>query len=242
MSKYNFELVDHYFAHCERRVALKSKICITTSNYLTDKLKKINPNTYEIPLGASISADQDVKFFTKQSKVKIVVGQVGFLSKRQVPVALLNRIIDCDKFQVVLIGPVEKSFLRKLNRNVNVRMVGSLTGQALYYELNHIDIGLAIYNLKKINPGTTSNKLWQYLSLGKPVVVSNLPNIRNMTFPPKSIYILNNEDEILSKIIQASNENSDELIRMRLEFARKNTWDIRVAKFLEIISQLGAKT
>jgi len=80
--------------------------------------------------------------------------------------------------------------LKKICQNEKIIFAGELKGQSLITELKKIDVGLALYNLNRVNKGTTSNKLWQYLAMGKPVVVSNLPNLRDNFFPAKSVYIL----------------------------------------------------
>jgi hypothetical protein len=234
-SKFNFAPVNLYYSLCEKKVISRSNVCITTSKYLTHKLKSINPHTYEIPLGACFSCTNNTKVIQKRTDGKITVGLMGFISNRQVPVSILNRIASYDSFQLVLIGPIEKSFLKKLINKSNIRIFDILKDEELYTELCNIDIGLALYNLKRINRGTTSNKLWQYLSFGKPVIISNLPNIEEAQFPARSVYVLFDDNEIYNTIISASNENSEELVKTRIEFARQNSWDKRAEKLLEII-------
>jgi len=228
-------LFDKYFNHCERIVAFNSKFCIVTSKFLAIKLKSINPDTFEIPLGVSINCGNDFKLINHQCKKKITIGLMGYINSRQVPVELINRIIDNDNFQLILIGPIEKSFIRKLQRLDNVRITYALKDTDLISELLNTDICLALYNLKKINLGTTSNKLWQYLSLGKPVILSNLPNLQDMIFPEKSVYILLNEDDLINTIIKAFKEDSEYIKNSRKEFALQNTWDHRISKFLEFV-------
>ena len=71
--------------------------------------------------------------------------------------------------------------------------------------------------------------------LGKPTVISKLPNLQDIVFPEKSIYTLVNDDEVTDLIIQAFNEDSETLKHSRIEFAMQNTWDIRVGEFMNIL-------
>lgn len=234
-SKYNFRLINTYISRCERLVAQKSKFCIATSHYLVSKLSAYNPHTYEIPLGVPVLGfEPSIKKMVKEKR-KIVAGIVGYISLRQVPVEVINNIIDHDAFQLVIIGPVEDSFLRKINQPDKVIMTGVLKGKELFDRIGTLDVGLALYNMKTVNKGTTPNKLWQYLLLGKPVVVSNLPNLKHMSFPDQSIYTLINEEDAAITIMRTFDENSEKLEMSRTEFAKQNTWSHRVQKFIQIL-------
>ncbi len=234
-SKYNSRLINAYISKCERKVVLTSKFCIATSDYLVGKLSKYNPATYEIPLGVDISNFNPIEVHDiNVSKNKIIVGLLGFISERQISLEIVNKITTHDKLQLILIGPIESSFLKKIDYPDKVKMTGTLKGKELLNALSKIDVGIALYNLTKANRGTTPNKLWQYIALGKPAVVSNLPNLKNMVFPEKSVYTLHHDDDVIDLILQASNDDTMELKLSRIEFAKQNTWEHRVERFLEL--------
>lgn len=140
-------------------------------------------------------------------------------------------------FKLYLIGPVEDSFRKGISDNNNIVFTGILKGQELMNVLIGIDVGLALYNLKRINPGGTPNKLWQYLSVGKPAIVSRIPNIREEIFPKDSVYLFDENDSINSLIIEAHRQNNEERSRERIVFARNNTWDNRVVEFEQLMDQ-----
>jgi hypothetical protein len=234
-TKYRIKLIDKYIALCEKIVARNSKFCITTSMFLTNKLKAFNDATYEIPLGVSIQKISNSNLLKVSEEGKIVLGLLGVINERHTSLDLVNKIIMDNRFFLYLIGPIERSFVKKMNKSRNVEIVGILKGRDLVEKLMDIDIGIALYNLKSANPGTTSNKLWQYLALGKPVIISDLQNLKLDSFPEKSIYIMKDETNIAGIILLAYNENSPELMNTRIEFAKKNTWDVRVDRFIEIL-------
>jgi hypothetical protein len=215
-------------------VATKSVFCIATAKYLTNKLKKYNANTYEIPLGVSIDNAVSVEKRSNHQNKRIVVGLMGFINKRKISLQAINKIIQDHRFYLVLIGPVEKSFLRDLKNTENIKLTGLLKGKELTKELRKIDIGIALYNLKRINPGTTPNKMWQYLSQGKPSIVSKLPNLNVNSYPEKTVYVLENEDKLVDTILKAFSEDTPLLQKKRIEFAKNNTWDHRFEKFMTV--------
>ncbi|HLO59009.1 MAG TPA: glycosyltransferase [Bacteroidales bacterium] len=201
---------------------------------MTEKLKTNNSNTFEIPLGSSVQIpDYNHPQPFKQNEI-ITAAILGFINERQISIELINRIIESKKLQLVLIGSVEPSFKNKLSNIQRVKMTGELKGSALWAELTKIDVGLALYNLKQINPGNTSNKLWQYLLAGKPVVISDLPNLRDMDFPEKSVYRFSDDNKLLDTILLAVNEDSEKSYFERKDFAKQNSWDVRVNQFLGI--------
>lgn len=230
-SKYQSRLVDKYIASCERKVASKAIFCVATAGYLVNKLKKYNPNSFEIPLGVSVSNSTSIPVKIHKKK-KIVVGLMGIINKRKISLNAINQIIKDPRFFLVLIGPIEKSFLKKLQHTDNIKVTGLLKGNALSEELEKLDVGVALYNLKRINPGTTPNKMWQYLCHGKPVVVSNLPNLKGIKLPEKTVYILKNEDNLIETIMRALTEDNSKLYKQRIAFAKKNTWDHRFNHFM----------
>jgi glycosyltransferase involved in cell wall biosynthesis len=235
-SKYSIKPIDKYIACCEKKVAQKSKFCIATAQYLKNKLIRYNSFTYEIPLGVSISNISYVKNSFEKNSEKIIVGMMGVINERHASLSVINTILKDVRFYLILIGPVEDSYRKKLRHRDNIEFTGVLKGDELSTKLSEIDVGLALYNMKSVNPGTTPNKLWQYLALGKPAVVSDLPNLQSMYFPEKSVYILRDEALIGQTIHEAFEENSDDLRQLRIEFAMKNTWDQRVEQFLQILN------
>ncbi len=234
-SKINIRVINGYISQCEKQTATQAKFCIATSNYLVEKLGHYNPNTFEIPLGVDIMfAHAGIVSDGDGNIGPIRVGLLGYISERQISIELVNRIIRDDRFELVIIGPIENSFLRKMVSMERVKMTGMLTGARLITELSKIDVGIALYNLRHVNKGATANKLWQYISLGKPVVVSYLPNLKRTVFPDRSVYIIYDERDALNEIATAAKEDNAELRKARVEFASRNTWEVRVEKFLDI--------
>jgi hypothetical protein len=234
-SRINIRPINWYITQCEKYTATHSRFCVATSDYLVEKLSRYNPNSFEIPLGVDIMfAHAGIVSDGDDKSGPIRVGLLGYISERQISIDLINQIINDDRFELVIIGPIENSFLRKMVNLERVKMTGMLTGPRLITELSRIDVGIALYNLKHVNKGATANKLWQYISLGKPVVVSYLPNLKKTAFPGHSVYIIYDEKNALNEIVLAAKEDNDELRKARVEFASQNTWEVRVEKFFQI--------
>ena len=231
-SKYRNYVIEAYKIYCERQIIRRSIFCIATSRYLKTKLSLYNLRTYEIPLGVS-EVGKDVSFRGKQDNPVIVVCLLGVINERQISVSLINSLLKDDSLHLILIGSIEDGFLRQIDTCKRMTLRDVLRGKELTDALSQVDVGLALYNVERINPGATPNKLWQYLSVGIPVVISEMPNLDPADFPASSVYILKEDRKLKELIFKAYHENSEQLFKDRIEFARNNTWDKRIVMFLE---------
>lgn len=230
-------IIDQYYRWCERQVIRNAGFCIATAPFLVKKLSAVNPRTHEIPLGAN-KVPENPAFKGEHEEGKITVCLLGFISERQISIDLVNDIISDERFRLVLIGPTEKAFEEKIAAPERVTLTGTLKGEALTDALKDCDVGLALYNLKRINPGTSPNKMWQYLAVGRPVVVTRLENIRPEQFPEKTVYLFDEGKDSLRELIhRAKVEDSESLFRRRIEFAHENTWEKRMEVFLRILDR-----
>jgi len=229
--KFNPKFVADYQKNTEKMIAQKSVFCVATSEYLKNKLIQYNKNVFEIKLGApdieNIKTDTTI-----QRKEKIHVGFVGFLQTADIN--LLRNIINNKEFLFTLIGPIGKKDIEKLIQHKNIKLTGKLTGQLLYDEVNKFDVGIIPYSLSS-EIDRTPNKLWLYLALGKPVVISNISGIKNWIFPEKFVYKANNAAEFKDYILMAYTDNNQSLAEQRIQFAKNNTWGNRMDQLIKIL-------
>jgi len=72
------------------------------------------------------------------------------------------------------------------------------------------------------------------LAAGIPLVVTDLPSY----YPFSDVcYISKNYDEFSNNIKIAMEENSDEKAKMRMEVAKKNTWEGKISAMLGYINE-----
>jgi len=241
----NPAFIANYHSRCFRKVASGSKFCIGVSEMLTDILKKYNEKSYVIPLGGPEISQYKIDVIASPSRNKMInVGLVGFIKPYSISYNLINLLVEDEKLMVTLVGPIEGNFMNFITRKDKVRLTGPKFGRDLYNEINKFDVAIAPYSETitkndQIGVGIGS-KSFQYLSLGKPVVISNMAGLRNISMPPGFIYIAAKEEDFASLIIQAHNENSTELIRQRVEFGKNNTWEKRSELLIDIYSKNGS--
>lgn len=232
---FNPFFINRYHTRTEKLVAQRAKLCVVTSDYMGKKIGQYNQNTHVVPLGAPL-INYDKLSSPSKDKDLPTLGVVGFLDNNM-DFNLLVEILK--KFKTIFIGPVSEANKQKLAIYPNANFVGQKTGKELYDCLSEVDVCIAPYDVSKLNKGATPNKLWLYLALGKPSVVTNMPNIESWHFDDKLVYKCENKD-FITNCIKAYNDDTAELAVQRVAFAKRNSWKHRIEKIKEIFYGLQA--
>ena len=234
----NVDLPKFYTIFSQTRLIKRSTFSLATAKTLAEDFSKINPKSFELPLGAPDFRMVDVENLTMNvpdGKIKVVL--LGLIDKKKTPLPLINKILAIENVELHLIGPIKDDFLDHLTFKERVVHHGVMTGDPLSMKLMEMDVAIVPYYMDDPNTGRTPNKLWQYLATGRASVITNLPNVKHWEFPPGTVYKANNDDEFLEYIIQAYNDNSDELIKERIRIAADNSWSTRAELLLKYIEQ-----
>ncbi len=218
----------------EQQVAQSADLCLAVSYPLEKKLKRLNKNTHLFLPGHSFSIGEHMSMPINNS-LPIKVGFMGYIDYR-LHYEWLHYAGEQNDLEMHLIGPVEAGCLEG-----PWCLYGSKSGSELQTILENMDILIMPYrtSLKFINAVTAPNKLFSYLAVGKPVVISDMPNFLDLG--PGVIYRAKTKEDFVKKIRVAYNENNTSFVLKRLDIARQNTWDIRGEELKRIIVDNLAK-
>jgi hypothetical protein len=238
--KHNPYILAKYLVFCYNNVIRKSKFCIGISELLVDYLRRYNPKSFEIRLGGPDPNEIGIKPAINLSKnrVNVKIGLIGFITTKNTSSNIINELLSNQNYSLTIIGPVKNDFKEELIYHERIIYKGILTGKELFNEINSVDVCIAPYNVKKLNRGGTPNKLWQYLSMGKPVVVTEIIAIKKWKFPKDYLYISKSDTEFIDFVKLAYERNNEKLMAGRINLAKKNTWDNRIEEFLEIYNSI----
>ena len=130
------------------------------------------------------------------------------------------------QYSFVLIGQPGGEARSRIRRLPNIHLLGEKNHREIPGYLSQFDACLIPFLLNEVTQGVDPVKLYEYLSQGKPVVATALPEL-----PSNSgvIYIAGDADDFLAKLDRALQEDNAELRERRVEYARKNTWSSRAA-------------
>ncbi len=129
------------------------------------------------------------------------------------------------QYSFVLIGQVFGRDVSQLEALPNVRLLGNRPYADIPGYLFNFDACVIPFLLNQVTKATDPVKLYEYFSLGKPVVATDMAELRQCG---DLLYIGRDAEDFARKLDAALEEKDAELIRRRIEFAKANTWTNRV--------------
>jgi glycosyltransferase involved in cell wall biosynthesis len=243
--KINPKPIASYHRKCEARVAVQSDFCVGVSKMIKEYLQNFNPNTLEIPLGSPNVEDYDISIEKSPSRNKQVnVVLVGIINKLTISNNIINLLLRDKSISLTFIGPVDNDFMKEIENKEKLILRGSLFNKDLYEEINRYDVAIAPYSIKSRNNMLTGTgaKIYHYLSVGKPVVISYMPGLDQLNLEDKLIYTANEEEAFPFLVRRAHEENTPELIQKRVFFAKQHTWEKRMEQLLSIYETFDARS
>lgn len=169
-----------------------------------------------------------------------VFGYTGTIHPDRIDISLVIALARAfPEGSVVLVGP---NFLRRRQRlSLLAEKNIYLTGEVQYGEITDYMSGFDICIAPHLETGFTESlnpiKLWEYLACGKPIVSTNIAGFRDY---PRLCHIASGADNFISACRDALQESGD-LRRDRMAEAKKNTWDSRIEKLLEVLKPILAE-
>ncbi|RAS98509.1 hypothetical protein A6E25_22455 [Bacillus cereus] len=224
----------------EKKLITNSNLCLVTSTALKDKIHGISkeveilklPNGVEFNLyntTAKIAGDipNDI---SNIKGVKIgFVGAIGNWIDFDIIHYAANRMKD---FHFIFVGPVTSAEHEKISNLKNVYFVGTKSRNDVPKYIKNFDV--CIVPFKRIDRLDTinSNKFYQYMALGKPIVSVDMKEARCL-----SDYILTYEsqEDFVKEIKYAMASDTKEKQEQRIAYAKRNSWINRAEKLIEKI-------
>jgi polysaccharide pyruvyl transferase CsaB len=135
------------------------------------------------------------------------------------------------QYSFVLIGQVFGRDTSKLEALANVRLLGSKPYSDIPAYLYHFDACTIPFLLNQVTKATDPVKLYEYFSLGKPVVATDMKELGQCG---DLLYIGRGAEDFAGHLDKALGEESS-LAERRVEFAKTNTWKARVDQLEEAV-------
>jgi hypothetical protein len=221
------------YQHYENQVATRADRCLASHTPLQEKLRRVNPNTDLFLHGHEF---QDAIPVRPQANARaaIKVGFMGYLSYN-LKLDWLMTVLNADDMELALIGPIHKLDLAPFSKRNNFTHVPPLTGNSLLNKLAEMDVLIMPYDprIPEVQVQTVSNKFFQYVAAGRPVVISHMPYYIEM--PKGVLYRAKTAGEFINAIRQAHAEDCPAFVESRLRIAQENTWHKRGDQLYSII-------
>lgn len=234
--------VPYWQRHGERLepVLLKNADTVVNNSLLyTDYGAQYNANSYMVGQGCDVSLFNDEKDTIEcASELRHIpgpiIGYVGYLTSMRLDIDLLVHLAkERPKWSLVLVGPEDDDFKNSALHGLdNVFFLGSKDGKELPNYIKGFDVAI---NPQLINDWTRGNyprKIDEYLAMGKATVATGT---RAMDMFADHVYLPITKEEYLNAIERALDEDSIELKKKRIAFAKQHTWENNVNDIYEAI-------
>jgi glycosyltransferase involved in cell wall biosynthesis len=232
-----------YLHNLERRLLERADVVFASSGSIYKRLAQYTDRAALVPNGCDFDHfAQPATYFSRPADLPDVaapiIGFVGCITRRSMDWRLLE--VACRALpncQFVFVGWTDASAHNFAKQHVNVLLIGSKPYAELPAYLAAFDVAIIPYVVGGSIDYVYPKKLHEYLAAGKPVVVTDLPELRQFRHIVK---IATNSDEFVRHIESCLIENADaqlssSLIAQRRALACENTWEKRVARINEIL-------
>lgn len=222
----------------ERQVAIKSDICLAVSTSLARRLKEWNHRTKLFLPGHSVRIAPEKSIGDDKRGNTIKVAFAGYINERLID-SWLVAIARQKDMELHLIGPLQSPPPRTADLVESGVIIHHqpLFDDDLHVMMVSMDVLIIPYDVRDrmVQAITASNKLFTYIALGKPVVISNMPNY--IDFGEGVIYKASNSKGFVSAIKKAHQQDSENFRLKRLRIAQAHHWNNQSRKLARYITE-----
>lgn len=231
-------------AGMERELFARADVALASAAELHRRKKGEVPGLALVPNGADAehfkrALRPDLELPAEISGLpRPVVGYIGAVSPWLDQEMLLALARARPEWSLVLIGPVDAD-VSSLRALPNVRLLGHRSYSLLPAYLKGFDVAVIPFKINELTRGVNPVKLYEYLAAGRPVVSSDLPEVR--PFQPL-VAVARDPEEFVKKVAEEIAGDTPEKTAGRLRLAEQHSWEARAAAVEELIERFrGAK-
>lgn len=170
-----------------------------------------------------------------------VIGYYGSIAPwldLDIVAGIAERFREC---AIILIGRDQIGAARRLSRHPNVKVLNEVPYAKLPGYLHGFDVCILPRPVNPLTRAMNPVKLYEYLSAGRPVVATNLPEIQEMSELPGLVYSGNDRETFLDAVAAALAEAPDDpRVEARRRFAASQTWPLRAEQLERQVRRLVA--
>jgi len=217
----------------------KADIGVANSIYLSEYLRKYNPNSYYIGQGCSLSVFNPEQSYPIPEDMKgiphPIVGYVGAIVSLRIDIRILLEIARSrPDWHIVMVGPEDEFFAAsELHDLANVHFLGRKDLSTLPAYIAHCDVCINPQLINEMTIGNYPLKIDEYLAMGKPVVATRTVTMK--LFEDHTGLADKPEDYVplIEKALAGDNAG---LREKRIRFANGHTWENCIRELYHIIS------
>jgi uncharacterized SAM-binding protein YcdF (DUF218 family) len=218
----------------EERLFKEADLVFVTSERLRQRAAKFSDHVHLFPFGVSLERFEAVRRANDdppadlQELKRPVIGYVGGLHQWIDQDLLAAAAATMPDATFALIGP-EQTDVTTLRACPNVRLLGLREHAALPRYVKGFDVGIVPYRLTEYTANVYPTKLNEYLSMGIPVVATDLPEIRRFNAEHGDVVSVAADGPAFAAAIRSALTGSDaSTVERRVAVANQNSWASRL--------------
>jgi uncharacterized SAM-binding protein YcdF (DUF218 family)/glycosyltransferase involved in cell wall biosynthesis len=227
----------------EERLFREADLVFVTSERLRERAARCSDRVHVFPFGVSLErfdearrANQAVPADLRSLK-RPVIGYVGGLHQWVDQDLVAAAAADMPDATFAFVGP-EQTDVSTLRRCPNIRLFGMREHDELPNYVKGFDVGIVPYRLTEYTANVYPTKLNEYLSMGIPVVATDLPEIRRFNAGYGNVVeIAGSAPAFCGAIRAALADSAPPEIDRRIAVAHQNSWAMRLAEMNRLIDE-----
>jgi len=223
-------------AYCERKLLRGVDIVFATSKKLFTSKARLHPDVHYVPNVADyelFSRSRDPDLATPGELLDLPRPVLGFIGafNYKIDGSILEHLAKRG-YSVVIVGPVVRD-AGFLERYGSVRFVGKKDPSELPAYLKAFDVCLIPYVIDRYTESVLPLKLFEYFASGKPVVATPFGEMRDYSH----LVDLGETPDQFEQAVKRALSEPKERAGLRIEEAKKHTWDKRIDTMLELLTK-----
>ena len=226
----------------EEKLFKQADLVFVTSEKLRQRAAGFRPDVHLFPFGVSFERFERARNSGTAVPADIaalprpIAGYVGGLHQwvdQQLIVETARRL---PNVSFALVGP-QQSDVTLLKSCPNIHLLGQKSHDDVPAYVLAFDVALIPYKLAEYTANVYPTKLNEYLVMGKPVVTTDLPEIRRFNNTHGEIArIATSAEEFASRTREALDDRETAAVDRRIAVAQENSWRRRLDRMNELIA------
>jgi len=226
----------------EEQLVKNSDLVICTSKALYNEKRHINSHTYFVPNATDSdhgekTLNPDLPVHNKiRTLPKPIIGYLGTIERR-INYDLILEVVRLNPDKTfVFAGPISDNFVpQSLLDEKNAHFLGSIPYEEVPQMIKSFDVAIIPFKKDEVSETIFPIKLFEYLSAGKPVVLTDF-NTDLKEFTMEIVDYCSDAKSFSNALKTALESNTPSKIEERRQLAKLNTWENRSDQIAEIIS------
>lgn len=223
----------------------KADLVFVTAQNLYDRCAMFNKNVHIFPYGVNVSIYEKARNAAIDAPADIatirrpIVGYIGGIHK-WMDFGLIRFLAeDHPEKSFVFVGPAQRD-INELKKVGNVYFLGQKRYEELPLYISQFDVCIIPYLFTEYTRNVYPTKLNEYLSLGKPVIATSIPEVEAFNERNSNVVSIAKTQEGFSMLIRkdAQEKITKEIYEKRIEVATKEgSWSRKIEMICELVER-----